>query len=123
MKPPFPLLFAASLAAGFASFARAADTHPGHSGHSGHAMPAAGKDAAAAAKEFSDGTVKKVDAAAGKLTIAHGPLKNLGMPPMTMVFKAKDPALLKGLKAGDAIRFVAEQSGNDYLVTQLQLKK
>ena len=117
MKPVLSLLLAAGLTAGHTSAVLAADPH---AGHAGHAKPGAGKDAAA---EMAEGTVKKVDAAAGKLTIAHGPLKSLGMPPMTMVFKAKDPAMLKGLKEGDAIRFVAEQSGNDYVVTRLQPKK
>ena len=117
MKNLFSLLAFATLAASLPGGAGAADPH---AGHAGHAKPAAGKDAAA---EMAEGTVKKVDAAAGKLTIAHGPLKSLGMPPMTMVFKAKDPAMLKGLTEGDAIRFVAEQSGNDYVVTRLQPKK
>ena len=108
-------LFSAAVFFCAAGGAFAADPHAGH-----HAMPGAGKSAA---DEQSEGTVKKIDAAAGKLTIAHGPLKNLGMPPMTMVFKAKDPAMLKGLKEGDSIRFVAEQSGNDYFVTKLQPKK
>lgn len=87
-----------------------------HAGHGSHAAPAAQSSAP------SDGTVKKVDAAAGKLTIAHGPLKSLGMPPMTMVFKAKDKAQLKGLKEGDNIRFVAEMAGNDYIAAQIQKK-
>ncbi len=51
----------------------------------------------------------KVDAAAGKLTIRHGPLENLGMGPMTMVFKVKDPAMLSQVNVGDSIDFVAEE--------------
>lgn len=98
-----------------ATSARAADPH------AGHAMPAAaGKQASV---EQSEGTVKKIDAAAGKVTIAHGPLKSLGMPPMTMVFKVKDAAQLKGIKEGDAIRFTAEMSGQDYVASKLQVKK
>ena len=38
---------------------------------------------------------------AGKLTIKHGPLENLGMDAMTMVFKVKDPAMLSQVKVGD----------------------
>lgn len=116
MRQQIPAL---SLALVLAAVPAAAQTDP-HAGHAGHSMPAAGKEGAG---ELSEGTVRKVDAAAGQLTIAHGTLKNLGMPPMTMVFKAKDAAMLKGLKEGDAIRFVAEQSGNDYVVTRLQAKK
>ena len=53
----------------------------------------------------TDGVIKKIDAAAGKVTIAHGEIANLKMPPMTMSFKARDPAILKPWKEGDKIRF------------------
>lgn len=82
--------------------------------HAGHAAPAA-----ATAAEPTAATVKKVDLAAGKVTLAHGPLKNLGMPAMTMVFKVSDPAVLGKLKAGDKITFVAEMAGRDYLATRI----
>ena len=52
-----------------------------------------------------DGTIRKIDAAAGKITIAHGEIPNLNMPPMTMSFKAKSPDMLKKWKEGDKIRF------------------
>lgn len=70
-----------------------------------HMQHEAGKPAAAA---MTEGTIKKVDKAAGKLTIAHGPLENLAMPAMTMAFPVKSPAMLEALKAGDKIRFRAE---------------
>lgn len=79
----------------------------------------AGAPTASAA--LSEGMVKKVDKAAGKLTIAHGPLANLDMPPMTMVFKAGDPAMLDKVKAGDKIRFAAERSGGVFTVKTLEL--
>jgi Cu(I)/Ag(I) efflux system protein CusF len=53
----------------------------------------------------TDGVIKKIDLPAGKVTIAHGEIVNLKMPPMTMSFKAKDPAMLKQWKEGDKIRF------------------
>jgi Cu(I)/Ag(I) efflux system protein CusF len=62
--------------------------------------------------------VKKVKAN-GMITIAHGPLANLGMPPMTMTFGVKDKALLKGVKPGDKVRFLPEQSGGSLIVTRL----
>ena len=70
------------------------------------------------AHPLSEGTVKKLSAS-GKITITHGPLANLGMPPMTMSFGVKDKALLKGVKPGDKVRFRAEQSGDALIVTQL----
>ena len=87
--------------------------------HAGHRKPAA----APVLVEPSDATVKKIDKVGGKLTLAHGPLKNLGMPPMTMVFKVVDDKTLARLKEGDRIRFVAEQSGNDYLATRIEKAK
>ena len=58
---------------------------------------------------MSSGEVRKVDKDSGKVTIKHGPLDNLGMPAMTMVFRVKDPAMLDRMKAGDKINFVAEK--------------
>lgn len=81
------------------------------------AMPMA--DAAA----MSDGEVRKVDKEAGKLTIKHGPIKNLDMPPMSMVFTAKDPALLDKVKVGDKIRFHAVDEGGKLVVTDIQPMK
>jgi Cu(I)/Ag(I) efflux system periplasmic protein CusF len=54
------------------------------------------------------GTVEKVDAAQGKITIDHGPIPNLDMDAMTMVFRAPDPAMLKQVKAGDKVQFTAD---------------
>lgn len=70
-----------------------------------------------------NGTVKKVDEAQGKLTIDHGPIKNLDMDAMSMVFRAGDPAMLKGLKAGDKIKFDADRVNGQITVTKLQKTK
>ncbi len=70
------------------------------------------------------GEVRKVDAANGRITLKHGDIKNLNMPGMTMVFVAKDPALLKGLAVGDKVEFAAEQGANgQLLVTQIAKAK
>ena len=86
--------FAAALVAGLA-IAGAAQAQ-GHD-HGAHAAPAA-------ASAQGQGVVKAVDARAGTVTIAHGPIKALGWGAMTMAFKA-DPAALKGLAAGDKVSF------------------
>lgn len=111
------LAIAALFTASPAVVAQTAD----HSGHAGHAMPAAQMSAESTAS--TDAMVKKVDKAGGKVTLAHGPLRNLGMPPMTMVFKVKDTKVLGTLKEGDKIRFVAEQAGNDYLASKIEKVK
>ncbi|AJZ56770.1 copper binding periplasmic CusF family protein [Paraburkholderia fungorum] len=71
---------------------------------------------------MSHGEIRKVDAAAGKLTIKHGPLENLGMDAMTMVFRVKDPAMISQVKIGDKIDFVAEEVDGALTVTKLQKK-
>ena len=76
------------------------------------------KSADAAA--MSSGEVRKIDKEAGKITIKHGPLANLGMPPMTMVFRVSDPALLDQVKPGDKIDFVAEKANGALSITKIQ---
>ncbi len=84
-----------------------------------HAGPA---DAAEAqpASSLSEGEIRRLDPETGKLTIRHGEIRNLDMPPMTMVFTARDKAQLSGLKVGDRIRFVALKEGGQYLVSEIQ---
>lgn len=74
--------------------------------HAAHAMAAQANPSAA--MPMVDGQVKKVDKAAGKVTLAHGPLTNLNMPAMTMAFKLADAAWLERMKTGDKIRFMAD---------------
>ena len=76
--------------------------------------------AEAPAVALTNGEIKKIDLDTGKMTIQHGPLINLHMPGMTMVFKAKDPAILKTLKTGDKVRFAAESIGGSLVVTTLE---
>ena len=72
-----------------------------------------------AQEALSEGEVKKVDKGTGKLTIKHGPLDNLGMPAMTMVFHVADPAMLDEVAPGDKITFLAEKVGGFLTVTEL----
>lgn len=74
---------------------------------------------AAAQATTAGGEVTKVDKAAGRITIKHTGVKNLDMPPMTMVFHVRDKSLLDGLDAGDRVRFVAERIDGVYTVTAL----
>jgi Cu/Ag efflux protein CusF len=71
-----------------------------------------------------NGEVTKIDEAAGKITLKHGPAKSLGMDePMTMVYRVKDPAMLKQVKVGDKVRFGAEEGAAGYTVTSIQKSK
>lgn len=76
--------------------------------------------AAPAADGMSTGEVVKVDKATGRLTLRHGPLDNLGMGAMTMVFRVAEPAMLEQIRPGDKVRFVADMVGGALTVTTLQ---
>lgn len=73
-----------------------------------------------AATQMNQGEVRKIDAATQKITLRHGPIASMGMPPMTMVFGVQDASLLEGLNVGDKVNFVVEQKGTQFVVTQLQ---
>lgn len=65
----------------------------------------------------ADGEVTRIDKAQGRLTLRHGEIRNLEMPPMTMVFRVRDPKMIDGLAVGDKVRFSAEKIGGHYTVT------
>ena len=72
-----------------------------------------------------NGEVKKVDEAAKKITLKHGPIKSMGMDEdgMTMVFRVQDPAMLKQVKAGDKVQFTVERGNDGIAITKLQKSK
>ena len=71
------------------------------------------------------GEVKKIDEGAGKITLKHGPIKNLDMEEdgMTMVFRVQDPAMLKQVKVGDKVQFEAERATAGITITKMQKGK
>jgi Cu/Ag efflux protein CusF len=125
------LLIAAACTLPWAAMAQATSDHS----HSHHPAPASApasvapaafapaalaSPATAPAPELAEGEVRRIDQETGKVTLRHGPIKNLDMPPMTMVFTASDPALLAPLKVGDKVRFQAVQEAGKYMVTDIQ---
>ena len=91
----------------------------------GGAFSAAVLAATAVAQDSSiNGEVKKIDESAGKVTLKHGPAKSLGMDEgMTMVYRVKDPAMLKQVKVGDKVKFEAESADGGFTVTKIQKSK
>lgn len=74
--------------------------------------------------QMVNGQVIKIDEAAGKITLKHGPLKQFDMEEgMTMVFRAQDPAMLKTVKVGDKVKFVPERINGQFTVTKIQRAK
>lgn len=96
-----------------------ATTH--HPGQHDAGAPAQNQPAAEGA--MSEGEVRKIDKEAGKITLKHGELKNLQMPPMTMVFRVKDPSMLEQVKVGDKVNFVAEKVGGQFTVARIEPKQ
>ena len=87
-----------------------ADTqHASHAGSADHAAM------------LTEGVVKKVDKAQGKLTLKHGPLENFNMPGMTMVFRVQDANWLDQVKPGATIRFLADRVNGAFTVTMLEV--
>jgi len=78
---------------------------------------------AQAALPLTEGEVRKVNKEDGKITLKHGEIKNLDMPPMSMVFQVKDPALLNKVKAGDKVSFTADKINGAFTVLSIELKK
>jgi len=84
----------------------------------GMEMKSMGADKKSEAKSHKGvGTVKKIDPAGGKVTIAHGPLKSINWPAMTMTFTVKDKALLGKFSHDKKVEFEFVQQGSDYVIT------
>lgn len=109
---PIHLLLAASATILTALFAVPAGAQTPNSHQTGQAV----------APGQADGEVRKIDKETGKITLRHGEIKHLEMPPMTMVFTVKDKSLLDKVKPGDKVRFVAVHENNQMIVTELQAR-
>jgi len=79
--------------------------------------------AAMATMPMVDGEVRKVDMGSKKITLKHGEIKNLDMPPMTMVFQVKDPAMLEKVKAGDKVQFSVDNVNGAMTVLTIEPAK
>lgn len=109
---------ALSAAIAFGSSALPTLADEGHTGD--HKTVAA---APAATLPVVNGEITKVDESAGKVTIKHDAIPNLGMDAMTMVFKAADPAMLGTVKAGDKVKFSADKVNGQITVTKVEKAK
>ena len=98
---------------------QSAQDHSAHqSGQAGGGQAGSGQAAA-----MVDAEVRKVDREAQKVTLRHGPIPNLDMAGMTMVFRVANASMLESVKTGDKVRFAAERVGGDLTVTRLEQAK
>lgn len=80
--------------------------------------------AALAQTATSTGEVRKIDEGAGKISIRHAPIKEFDMEdPMTMVYRVKDPTMLKSVKVGEKIKFDADRANGTFTVTKIEKTK
>lgn len=95
-----------------------------HQGH--HTPPAAATPANPEAATpspdpaWAEAEVRRLDTGAGKVTLKHGDIQTLGMPPMTMVFQVSDRQLLTNIKVGDRVRFKADRINGAYTVLAIE---
>lgn len=108
--------FIASLGLAAALGAHAQDTAPSATDHAAH-------HPASAVAPASDGEVRKIDKEQGKVTLRHGPILNLDMPGMTMVFKVADQKMLDSIKEGDKVKFAADKVDGAITVTAIEPAK
>ncbi len=113
------LAFVAAVSFAGAASAQSSKSMADMPGMSEKAPEVSGSDAAASS-DLSEGEIRKVDKDNKKLTIKHGPLKNLDMPGMTMVFGVKDDAMLDKVEAGAKVRFQAEKVDGKIVVTKIE---
>lgn len=73
----------------------------------------------AAMPGMTDAEVRRIDQDTGKITLRHGEIRHLDMPPMTMVFTVQDKALLERVKVGDKVRFQVEMRQGQMVVTDI----
>lgn len=66
----------------------------------------------------ASGEVRRIDTAAGKITIKHGAIDALQLPGMTLVYII-DVTLLEGIAPGDTVKFTAERKNNEYVVIKI----
>lgn len=69
---------------------------------------------------MSHGVVRMIDRHAGRMVLRHGPIENLGVPPMTMIFRIKDPKLIEGIESGAAVRFMADRLEGSFTITHIE---
>ena len=68
-----------------------------------------------------DGVVKAIDAKAGTIVIAHGPIAALKWPSMTMKFKVESAAVLNGVTVGKKVRFTLKNVGGKPVIAQIHV--
>ncbi len=97
----------------------------GGAGHGAHTPPLTQGEPVirpGTVSDWADGEIRRIDRENGRLTIRHGDIPSLDMPPMSMVFGVRERSWIDALKPGDRIRFKAtvDQGSNKFTVVELE---
>lgn len=87
-----------------------------------HGAHHASSGAPAISTDWTDGEVRKIDREGGKVTLRHAEIKSLDMPPMTMVFRVREKAVLDKLQIGSRVQFQAVSEAGEFVVTELKVR-
>lgn len=117
-----PIFTAVALALSLPLMAQAGADHS-KMGMDHSKMPMAAAPNTTAAPAMTDGEIRKIDKENGKVTIKHAEIKNLDMPPMSMVFNVKDKAMLDKVQVGEKIQFIVIQDAGKMVVTDIKAMK
>ena len=113
------LLLACALGPALAQAPAPADGHDSHHPAAAPAAQGATDNPSADQSELSEGEITRWDPRTLKVTLRHGEIKNLDMPPMTMVFRVNDASMLAPFQPGDKVRFRVERRSTGYFITRI----
>ena len=114
------LLLACALGPALAQAPAPADGHDSHHPAAAPAAQGATDNPSADQSELSEGEITRWDPRTLKVTLRHGEIKNLEMPPMTMVFRVNDASMLAPFQPGDKVRFRVERRSTGYFITRIE---
>lgn len=124
VSPLWALVLAGAMGPALAQAQAPANAHDSHHASEPAAAvtppPQAAGNEASAMTELSQGEIIRWDPRTLKVTLRHGEIKNLGMPPMTMVFRVNDASMLAPFRPGDTVRFRVERQAAGYVITRME---
>ena len=123
VSPLLALMLTGATGSALAQAQAPADAHDSHHASEPATVtspPRAAGNQDAAVNELSQGEIIRWDPRTLKVTLRHGEIKNLGMPPMTMVFRVNDASMLAPFRSGDTVRFRVERQAAGYVITRME---
>ena len=118
-----PLVVVLALSCGLSYAAHHEGGHEHHGGHDTEHSNNMSDCMSDNSCPMTHGEVKSINQELGKITLKHGEIVNLEMPPMTMVLNVKDVTMLDGLSVGDHVMFQAVSIDGEFVITMMHKDK